>query len=199
MNQQTLELILIIEFSLVAIIGLSFLIFHLGRESTRERIGEALVFVKSGRQLAKPVIGKKGKTSNKGISYSYTSNRVNKIILVPANYDFTSFRGRLIIFVKHTGQIIASPFAGEYQLSASEKNDLIYDILESHVGGDAMKAISGKSKAFSLLFIVIAFIIGGAAVFGFQQFQTVMKQQQQQQQVAPIPATKPLPDNIIIQ
>lgn len=184
-------LLLILLWSLIGILFVAVLIlaFIYGRSTIKDHPDQALVLVKTGRHVAKPVKARLVVSSKQGTAYKYDS--IKKVVIIPAGYDDIFCRGLRLVFVNRIGQLIASPFDKEdkkifNEMSSVERENLIYDIIESKVGADGMKALKGTSKANTLIIAIVAFAIGAAAVFLFNNFQDMQKQnqvtQQQQQQ-----------------
>ena len=175
MTLQTLAIIIIWLILLILVIGVILVVFLLGRSSIKDKPDEAAIFVKNGLHIHKPIKGQLSDTTNKGCSFLY---KKDKIVFVPATYKENYFRNRRMIFVNHKGQLIASPIIDDVTLSDTEKEDLIYEMCSSHVGADGMRALKGKSTASILIIASAAFIIGIAAVLGFNAFQEQMAKRQ---------------------
>ena len=191
MTLQSLVLIFLWSFGALLLCA-SFLVWYLlGRHSIRDNPNKALVYVKTGKHISKPLNGKiDGKPTNKGSKYTYGKN----IVFVPARYGDYFHRSKRMLFVSHLGQLVASPFSDDIELSGDEKNELIYGLVESHIGADAMRAIKGKSTINILIVAIIAFAIGAIIVFGVTQYQAQsdLKQTNNIQQVEPeTPKEKP--------
>lgn len=189
MTLQTLLLILLWSLIGVLLIATLILAFIYGRSTIKDHPNKALILMKTGRHISKPFKAKLVVSSKKGTAYKYDS--VKKVVIIPVDYDDVFYRGLRLVFVNRIGQLIASPFDKEDKkvfdkMSDVEREDLIYDIIESKVGADGMKALKGTKTANIIIIAIVAFIVGGAAVFLFNQFQDIQKQnqatQQQQQQ-----------------
>ena len=191
MTLQSLVLIFLWSFIVLLLLATFLIIFLLGRHSIRDNPNKALVYVKTGKHISKPLNGKiDGKPTNKGSKYTYGKN----IVFVPARYGDYFHRSKRMLFVSHLGQLVASPFSDDIELSGDEKNELIYGLVESHIGADAMRAIKGKSTINILIVAIIAFAIGAIIVFGVTQYQAQsdLKQTNNIQQVEPeTPKEKP--------
>lgn len=169
MTLNTLILIILVFFLVVFAVGLSIVIFYLGRHTIKDNPRKAFVFRKTGRHISKPIKGDMvGKPIKRGCVFKYGENTV----IVPYSYADIFFNQRRMIFINKKGQVIASPFTGDITLSDSEKDSLIYEVLEGHIGSDAMKAIKGKNNIPNIIIIVIAFILGALLVFGYNYIST---------------------------
>lgn len=175
------DLLLIILWILVAILCITVLVltFFYGRYTVKDNPDKAYIFRKTGRHVSKPFRAKRmGKPSRLGTKYKYG----NSFVTVPNTYADVYINQRRMIFVNNIGQIIASPFDTDIELSDKEKEDLLYEMVESHIGSDAMKAIKGKNTMPIIVIIIIAFIIGILAVYGYNYIQDAMVQRQAQSQ-----------------
>lgn len=187
MTSQTLVWFIIWFIILLIVAGIILVTFLFGRRSIRDKPNEAVVFVKTGLHIQKPFKAKLSITSNKGQAFVYGNN---KITFNPIKYKEHYFCERRMIFITHAGQLVASPFSDDIALSETEKEDLIYEMCASHVGADGMRALKGKSTTSILIIALVAFVIGIAAVIGFNAFQGQMAKQQapssQQQIIQPV-------------
>lgn len=178
MTLHTLLLIILWSFVAVFSIGIIIIAYFFGRRSIKDDLHNALILVRIGHQIR----GFKGTMKaiyKSSIRYSYDKNLLT---LVPQKYGEVYHRQRRLIFLNKLGQLISSPFDNDERLTDNEREDVIYEALESHMATDAIKAIQGKKTFNFIIIAVVAFIIGAVAVFGFYQFQGVMKQNQQQTQ-----------------
>ena len=175
MTLQTLVWIIIWFFALLFIAGTILITFFLGRFSVKDKPNEAAIFVKTGLHIQKPVKGKLQHTGKNGISFIYSKN---KIVFVPSTYKENYYHNRRIIFVNHKGQLIASPIIGDVAFSDTEKEDLIYEMCSTHIGADGMKALKGKSTPQVIIIALVAFVIGVAAILGFNAFQDQIAKRQ---------------------
>lgn len=192
MTYQVLAILLLVFIGIAFISGLVFAIFYIGRKSVQDNPDKAIVLKKTGQHIT-PYKGVKTAKSRSGISFKYDK----KIVLIPNAYHETYILNKRIIFVNKDNQIIASPFDDDVSISSSEKNDLIYELIESHIGADGMRALRGNNMPSVILVGVLAFAIGVVVCFGFLNFQDSMKDKQTgTQQTQEQPAIKPaIPDN----
>ena len=168
MTLQLLVLIFLWSFGVLLLCATFLTLYLLGRHSIRDNPNKALVFIKTGKHVSRPVRASlSGKPSKTGSRFKYGKN----IVFVPTKYDDYFHCCRRMIFVSHVGQLIASPFGNDVELSSDERNELIYELCESHIGSDAMKAIRGKSATNIIVVAIIAFAIGAIIVFGVTQYQ----------------------------
>lgn len=189
----TIITIIVWEFAIVFLAAIIFFAFLYGRSTIKDNPKKAYIFLATGRHISLPIKGDMiGKPTKAGTRYKYANN---EIIFVPTNYGEKYIKCRRAIFISRYGQLIASPFDDDVSLSEDEKNDLIYDICESHIGSDVMRFIKGKGAVSIIIVAIIAFVIGAAIVIGFTQFQKV-NQQKMQQQPAQTQPVQPNP-NII--
>ncbi len=174
----TLEILVRIffwTFAAVLFIGLVFIIFLIGKKSVKDNSLKGAVFIKTGLHISSPVKAERSTTTGKGSGFMYGKG---KIVIVPKSYGEHYFCNRIMIIINQAGQLIASPFNEDKELSPDEKNDLIYEICASHVGSDGMRALKGKSQANILIIAIIAFIVGVSSVIGFNAFQEQMLKRQ---------------------
>ena len=194
-------LILIVLWSLATIFTLATLtiVFILGYVSNRDSHNLALVYVKTGLRVGKPYTAKLHTSSKRGTIYKYG----NKAILVPSSYEIVYHNRKRMLFVDRLGQVIASPFGKDKPLSANEREDLIYELIESHIGADGVRALKGKNTLSVILIAIIALVIGVVATFGVIQFQKTMELKQakttQETPAAKIPADSTPPARRSIQ
>jgi hypothetical protein len=155
----------IIFFSLLFVSTAFLLVFLLGRKTVKNNIKNAIVLVKLGNDLQ----GFKGKLhgnpSKLGYRYNYNDNK--NIVLVPKKYKELYHKNRRMIFLNGIGELVSVPFDDKEKLSDKERNELIYELLESHIGSDIVRAMNGKTTMNIWIIAVIAFIVGVVLVFGF--------------------------------
>lgn len=183
MTLQILVQIILWFFGIALLFGVILITFLFGKASIKDKPYQGAVFIKTGLHISKPIKAQRGDISSKGSFFMYGKKG---LVLVPKSYKENYYCNRRIIFVSHTGQLIASPFQDDITLSSDEKNDLIYELCASHIGSDGMRAMRGKSQVSIMIIAVIAFIIGVSAILGFNAFQEQMAKRQvnppQQQQ-----------------
>lgn len=186
---QTLFIIVLCIFTAVFLAGILLIVYLFGRRSVKDNPNLASIFLKTGLHIGKPIKGKLSDKTAKGFKYSYKLNRAEKIVLVPASYKEHYYCNRRSIYINRLGQLVASPFFDDVSLDETEKEDLIYELITSHIGRDGMKALKGKQSPASIVVIaIIAFVIGVVAVFGYQYMQSAMQPKPQQtQQNLPTP------------
>ena len=174
MSTQTLAWV-ILWILIILILVASFVIAYIyGKVSVKDKNNEAWVFVKTGLHVNKPLRAKISETASKGLSFIYNK----KVVMLPSTYKEHYYRNKRMVFVNHKGQLIASPIADDVALSESEKESLIYEMCSCHVGSDGMKALKGKSTTSVIVIALAAFVIGIAAVIGFNAFQQQMAKRQ---------------------
>lgn len=171
MSMYTFVLIILWFFVACFIIALLTLVFFYGRSTVKDNPKRALIYVKHGNHVSKPIKGKMiGMPTAKGYRYNYGKNTV----LVPSDYKELYLAGKRLVFVNYIGQLIASPFIDDKQLSANERDELIYEICESHIGADGMRALKGNGLPNTMTIIVIAIVICALVVFGYNYMQKSM-------------------------
>lgn len=172
MSLYVIVLILLWLFVAVGIAGLLLLIFLYGRHTVRDNPKKALIYIKNGNVVGSPFIGTlNGKPTKKGCKFSYGKD---KIVLVPAKYHEVYHKNKRMIFLSRVGQLIASPFANDSKLSENEKEELIYELVSSHIGADSIKALQGHSNLNIIFIAIIAFVFGILAVVGYTYMQKQM-------------------------
>lgn len=157
-------LFITIFFSVIFVIALFIVTFLLGRNTVKNNPKNATVLVKKGSEVL-PFKGKMaGNPLQKGTRYIYNTN---KIVLVPAKNEEIFVKNRRLIFLNRLGQLIASPFDKDVSLSPDERDELIYEAMESKMTGDAIREIKGKPTINFIVIGIIAFILGIGAVFAY--------------------------------
>lgn len=171
MDMYILLLILLWGIGSILFIAFLLLIFLFGRHTVKDNPTKALIFLKTGKHINSPMVGKlAGKPTKSGSRYTYGKNT----IFVPAGYGDNYYKNKRMIFINRLGQLIASPFDGDISLSDDEKNELIYDLVSSKIGSDSIKALQGFGKMNIIIIAVVAFVLGIIAVFGYNYMQTTM-------------------------
>ena len=175
MNLYTLILIFLWAFVGLLIIGIFFLTFLYGRLTVKDNPNKAIIFIKTGRHVGKPIKGYiDGKSTNSGCKYKYNNN----YIFVPHQYGDVFYCSKRLLFLNRKGQLIPMPFDDDLSLSEDEKAELIYELCESHIGADSIRALKGK-QSFSIILIgVVAFVLGILAVISYTYISDVMAAQQ---------------------
>lgn len=186
---QVLAIVLLSIYGLVALAGIIFIIYYLGRLSVRNNPQKAIVLCKNGLSVSTKKATLHEKTSE---GYSYKVNGVSEFLLVPQRYQEVYYRGKRILFTGKTGQLISSPYDKDISLSKEESNNLIYELCASHIGADGMRALQGKKPMQTIIVAIVAFAIGAIAVFGITHFQQLQatKQIQQSQPTQPTQQNK---------
>ena len=190
MELRTLLLIILWLFIGILFIAILLLTFLYGRLTVKDNPKKALIFLKTGKHVSKPIKGHMvGKSNQVGIRFNY----LDKTVFVPHKYGDYFHCNRRMIFVNHVGQLVPMPFSDDKELSNDEKEELIYELCASHIGADSIKALKGKQTMSILIIGVIAFVLGILAMFGYNYMQDVMAQQQPQQQTQEKPSIEITP------
>lgn len=168
MNLHTLALIILWSLSIILFLGTCITIFIIGRRSIKDNPNEALIFVKTGLHISKPIKAKKTDTSKIGSIFSYGK----KIVLIPSSYGEHYHKNKRLIFISREGQLVASPFDTNITLLEDEKENLIYELVSGHIGADAMKALKGSKTINVIIIAVVAFAFGIIAVFSYNYIQS---------------------------
>lgn len=180
MDLRTFIIIILWLWGVCFLVSIFIITYLLGRFSIKDNPQKALVFVKTGRHISNPFkANMKGKPSRKGTRYKYGDN----IVLVPTSYGDYYYRNKRLIYINRVGQIVALPFDDDTKLADDEKNELIYELVESHIGADAMRELKGHSAMNVIIIAVVSFILGAIIIFGAIQFQKVMEQNKAQQAI----------------
>ena len=175
MTIQTLVLIILILFGIVLFGGLIFVIYLLGKRSIKNNPNKALIFIKNGNNVEKPLKGCFHEESKEGVSYKYGNG---KTILIPISYGEVYCMNKRMVFINHIGQLIALPFDKDTHIGSIKSANLIYEICASHVGADGMRALKGKSTASIILVALVAFALGAVIVFVTTQFMDMQQTKQ---------------------
>lgn len=178
----TIIIFILVLWGFILLAALMLILFLLGKHTVKNNPNKAMILILNGNNVDDIFQGKLHTKTKKGYSYKYNNG---KSILVPKEYKEVYCKNKRLLFLNHMGQLIASPFDRDIELSPDEKDGLITDLLESHIGSDSIRALRGKGALGTVLVAIIAFILGAVIVFGFTQFQKVSQQKQvttQQQQ-----------------
>lgn len=166
---QALIIITLWVWAIVLLFGLILIIFLLGRRSVKDDSTKALIFINNNGHISRPKRGYLVETVREGSLFKYG----HKQVIVPSQYKETYISGRRAIFISQAGQLTASPFDTDVSLTDSEKETLIYKLLEANIGGNAIKAIHGKPLQLNVVIVaIVALVIGIVITYGFIQFQT---------------------------
>lgn len=191
MTLHLLLMILLWSFVVIFTVALLIITYILGRKSIKDNIANGAVFVLTGHSIAKPVKAKLTEATKLGCSYTYK----DKAVFVPYDYREDFYCNHRAIFVNHIGQLIASPFYDDIELSTDEKDNLIYELVTGHIGADGMRALQGKIKVNYIIIGIIIVAIVAMAMFGYNYYQSSSKQQQAQTTQQQMPSQ---PSNIQI-
>lgn len=192
MSIYTFFLIFLWSFVGLFIVASFILTYFYGRSTVKDNPSRAMIFIKTGKHISKPIRGfLTGKSSQKGCRYNYKDST----IFIPASYGDYFYNNKRMLFINHIGQLVASPFGDDIPLSDTEKEELIYEFVSSHIGADAVKALKGKQTVPIIIVAIVAFIIGIVAVFGYMYMSDMMLQQGvvKEQPVKPPIEIKPAP------
>ena len=190
MDIKTFLLITLWSFIGLLFIAILVLTFLYGRLTVKDNAEKALVFLKTGRHIGKPI---KGSMVDKPNQVGARFNYLDKSVFVPHKYGDYFYCNKRMIFVNHIGQLIPMPFSDDKSLSNEEKAELIYELCASHIGADSIKALKGKQTMSLLIVGVIAFVVGILVVFGYNYIQdTIAVNNIQQQQQKPSIEIKPM-------
>ena len=161
---QTLLIIVICAFGGVFVLASLLFAYIYGRHTIKDNPTEALIFVKTGLHINRPIKAKISEKNNKGYSFMYK----DKVVF----YDEIYYKQKRMFFINRVGQLIATPFNQDVELANDEKESLIYELCSSHIGADGMRALKGKNTVNIVIVAFVAFIIGVIAVFGWNYIQS---------------------------
>lgn len=167
--------IILALFGAVFVFGIGLLLFIFGRSTIKDRPNKGAVFVTNGNHIEKPFKADLKETAKNGQMFFYSDK---KVVFYPSKYKDYYYCNRKAIFINKVGQLIASPFNQNIDLSDDEKQNLIYELCSSHIGADGMRALRGKSTMSVIIVAIIAFIIGLCVVIGFNAYQDSVSKQQ---------------------
>lgn len=170
MTVHTLIVIILAFWASLLVIGLFVAVFFLGRSSIKKNDeNSALVLVKVGHEI-KAYKGKLFGVCKSGIGFIYNRS----IAIVPFKFKRIFHKNRLLIFMNNQEQVISSPFDNDEKLTDEEKKGLIYELFESHLGADAIRALKGKGQGLLTIIIVgiVAFALGAILVYGVINLQS---------------------------
>ena len=175
MNLYTLILIFLWAFIGLLIIGVFVLVFMYGRLTVKDNPNKALIFIKTGKHVSKPIKGYLvGQPSSSGCRYKYD----NHDVFVPNKYGDIFYCSKRMLFINRIGQLVPMPFDDDVSMTDNEKAELIYELCASHIGADSIKALKGKQSFNIILVGVIAFVFGILAVVGYSYMSDTLAQQQ---------------------
>lgn len=186
---QTLAIILLSAFGVV-ILAASFVITYIiAKRRTKNNPNNAIVILRNGQE-GEAFKAKLHKISRLGYRYIYKANGKIKHVILPKKYEPFYVRNNLWIFIRDIGDIVSSPFHEKDKLSDAEREELIYEVVETHIASDGMRALKGGkgiNTALIIIIIIAAIVLGG---FGIQFIQK--QSAQQAAQVLPPPVTQPI-------
>lgn len=176
MSAMTLLIIIGIIVALAMLSATYVITYIIGKRTARNNPDNGLVMIKNGSDIP----SYKAKCIQKtrlGRRYRYNKD---KTVIVPNKYTPEYNNYRRLIWLSVSGQVIATPFDKDEKLSDSEREDLIYEMFETHVGSDGMRALKSKTSTMNIVIVaIIAVLIGAIATFGVIQFQKSMAVKQQ--------------------
>lgn len=173
MSMQTLAIIICCLFGVVLFAGVFILTYISGKLSVKNNPNKALVLLDTGsniRTFKADIVARGGK----GALYKFGE----KITMLPKTYAEKYYKGRRLVFLNTANQLVSTPFGDDIALAKEERENLIYELVESKIGADSIRALKGKSTKGILLIAVIAFIVGCVIMFGFNYMQDLSKAQQ---------------------
>lgn len=159
-----LILFVIIFFGILFVAGLFIATWFISKNRVKNKPENAVILKKNGQEIIAYKGIMDGLPSKKCIKYKYNKDR---FVLVPNEYTIEYIKNRRLIFIGRDGQVISQPFEKTQSLTASEREKLIYEFIESKIGGDAIREIKGKSTVNVIMIAVIGFAVGVACVFIF--------------------------------
>lgn len=186
---QALIIFIITFFSILFIAGILILTFLYGKRTTRNNPKNAIVLVKNGLEILSYKGKMKGKPAKTGVKYEYN----NTFVLVPASSKEYYYKNKRLLIVNQLGQLIATPFGNDIYLTNSERENLIYELVESSIGSEIIHSMRGKSTVSIIIVAIIAFIIGAGAVLGYNAISKMMANQQVLTQPTTTNTTQNLP------
>lgn len=178
---------------LTIVVVICIFIYAAGKRSVKDTDERAYIHIDKDGHIRRPIVGIRAQTTQKGIAYIYNIDNKKSIVIIPASYEVRHYLGKRDIYIGREGQLIASPFNSDIQLSNLEKDDLFHSIFKSKMLVEAVKHISGKgsNKSIIVVIIIIAAIvvvvgIGGGYYAGHQtQSKPPITQPTQTQPVQP--------------
>jgi len=188
MTLHTLLIIILWFFAIVLFAGTMLVVFLIGRGTVKNNPKKAYIFIKNGLNVEPPIKGSlSGKPTKKGHKYIYNGG----FVMVPSKYKQVFYKNRRMLFIDKLGQLIALPFDNDTVLDNIQSEELILELIGSHIGSDAIRALRGKQTTSIIIVALIAFALGAIIVFGATQYmktRTPVKQTTTtQQQNKPVP------------
>src|SRR3972149_5628048 len=115
--------------------------------------------------IDKPFIGKLSFASQKGTLYIFRKGLSS--VIVPQDYGYDYHYYKRTIYLDSLYNLIAIPRGDKKPLTSNAKNELIQELVTSHIGAEAIHAIKSRSS-MSITLIIVAIIIAiGAGVVGY--------------------------------
>lgn len=168
MSMHTFALIIVWFFGVILTAVLFLTVYIVGRNSIKDNPDKAYIFTLHGKRLSRPKRGNLIEENKDGFMFKYGK----RITMIPRKYMEIFHRGRRAVFLAEKGAIIGSPLVNENRLTPSEREFLLYSLIDSYLTGNAIKEIKGKASKVSLTIIaVIAFFFGAIVTYGFISFQ----------------------------
>jgi len=118
---------------------------------------KALIFVEN---IPQPYKATMLYTSSRGTLYLYHKGKNS--IFVPSAYRVTFHHYRRMLYLDRSDTLVAIPFGTDTKPSDTAKNELIQELVTSHIGAEAIHAIKGKSGV-GMAIIVVALIVAVAS------------------------------------
>ena len=111
----------------------------------------------------------------------YTFQKGNTFVFVPASYKIEYHYYKRTIYLDRLGNLVAIPKGEDRPLTSNAKDELIKELVQSHIGAEAVKAIKGPSTfGMTIIFIIIGvLVIGGAIGFAIGNRSTQLKKASQ--------------------
>src|SRR3990172_8296561 len=115
--------------------------------------------------IDKPFIGKLAFASQKGTLYIFHKGLSS--VIVPEDYGFDYHYYKRTIYLDSLHNLIDIPKGDNKPLTSNAKNELIQELVTSHIGAEAVHAIKSRSSMSMTLIIVAIIIAIGAGVVGY--------------------------------
>lgn len=155
---QSLIIAVVSIFGVIILIGAFVITYIFAKRSVKNNPENAIVILKNGTEGEGFRAKLEDKTKN-GYRYGYKVRGKPQKVILPRKYTPFYVKNNLWIFVDRIGDVISSPFNGENTLDDTEKANLIYEIIESGIGRDVVRAIKRTGKTVGIAVIAIVVII----------------------------------------
>src|SRR3990172_6156293 len=106
--------------------------------------------------IDRPFLARREIVSEKGSMFIY--NKRKKSVFVPASYQVRYHYYKRLLWLDRDDRLIALPVGEDKLITSNAKNELIEELVQSHIGAEAISAIKSRSR-INMTLIIIAIVI----------------------------------------